>query len=77
MTTIELELPEELAEPIRGQGRLNPDGLREMLRESLRFQSIAFISELVEKGERLGIPVMSEEEIQAEVDAVRDEWKPE
>jgi len=73
MTTIQLEIPEELAESIREQGLLNRDGLEGMLRDALRSKSIAFIRDFVKENERLGIPPMSEEEIQAEIDAMRAE----
>ena len=75
MTTIQLEIPEEMAESIREQGLMNPDGLREMLRDSLRVKANVYFKDLAGRVERLGIPPMSEEEIQAEIDAARAERK--
>ena len=71
MTTIQLEIPEDLVESIRRNGRLNQDGLREMLRDALRAKANAFIDDVTGRTERLGIPHMSEEEIQDAIDAVR------
>jgi len=67
MTTIQLEIPEDLAEPIRRNGQLNQEGLR----DALRVKANAFIDDITGRTERLGIPPMSEEEIQAAIDAVR------
>ena len=73
MTTIQLELPDQLAESIRRKGLLHPDGLREMLQDALRIKSNAFFRDVADQVERAGIPPMSEEEIQAEIDAMRAE----
>lgn len=71
MTTIQLQIPDELAESIRGQGLMTQDGLCEMLRDALRVKANVFFGDLADQVERLGIPAMSEEEIQDEVNAVR------
>ena len=39
MTTIELELPDDLAEDAKAAGLLNAEALEEILRERLRFQA--------------------------------------
>ena len=71
MTTIQLELPDTMAESIRQKGLLNQNGLRQMLREALRSQAIDFFREYAAEGKRMGLVAMSEEEIQAEIDAAR------
>ena len=75
MTTIQLEIPEDLAESIRRKGMLTQDGLREMLRDALRSKANAFIGEVTDRIERAGIPPMSDDEIQAEIDAMHAERK--
>ena len=76
-TTVELEIPEDLADSLRRQGLLNPDELREILKDALRTKANAFFSDLTDRVKRAGVPPMSDDEIQAEIDAVRAEqgWK--
>jgi hypothetical protein len=73
MTTIQLELPDEMAETIRQEGLLTPEGLREMPRDALRSKALAFINDFVAENKRLGAVPMTTEEIQAEIDAMRAE----
>ena len=73
MPTMQIEVPDELAESIRERGLWNPDALESMLREALRSGALAFISENVAENGRLGLPVMSECEIQEEIRAMRSE----
>ena len=73
MTTFQLEIPADLEESLREQGWWNQEAMRKALREALRLQSIVFFKDLADKVERLGTPPMSEEEIQAEIDAMRAE----
>ena len=72
--TIELELPDQLAEDARNAGLLSSEAIERLLREQLRKRGV---DELLDAAERLAAtpdePVMSLEEIQIEVDAVRAE----
>ena len=73
MTTFQLEIPTDLEESLREQGWWNQEDMRKALREALRLQAIAFFKDLADKVESLGTPPMSEEEIQAEIDAMHAE----
>ena len=74
MTALTIELPDQLVDEAREAGLLSPEAIETMLRERLRKRGI---DELFEATERLAAtpdePVMSLEEIQAEVNAVRAE----
>jgi hypothetical protein len=75
MTTVQLELPDQLANSIRAQGQLHSDGRCEMLQDALRAKANVFIDDVAERIKRAGVPPMSDDEIQAEIDAMRAERK--
>ena len=68
--TIELELPDQLAEEARNAGLLSPDA---MLRERLRERHVGELFEMADRLAAVDLPPMTEEDVQAEVDAVRAE----
>ena len=73
MTTISIELPDQLAEEARNHGLLAAGPIEAMIREALRRRAGA---ELLEAAGRLATaecPPMTMAEIQEEVDAVRAE----
>lgn len=73
MTTLEvkLELPESLVREAKKAGLLNAQSIEALLREAMRRQALGRFLQVSERVAAAGIPPMSEEEIQAEVDAVR------
>ena len=71
MTTLTIDLPDNLAEEAEKAGLLAPDTLEILLREALRRLAV---NELFEASDRLvaaASPPMTLGEIQQEVDAVR------
>jgi hypothetical protein len=73
MPTMQVDLPDEVAEVMKDKGLLNSDGITELLREALRAQALDCITEFVNENERRGIVPFSEAEIEAEIQAVRKE----
>lgn len=75
MTTLELKLnlPDGLAKEAASMGLLDPDSLQVLLREAVRNRRIAKLTETRKKIAAAGIPPMTMEEIQAEIDADRAE----
>jgi hypothetical protein len=73
MTTLEvkLNLPDRLAQDATQMGLLNPESLQTLLREAVRSRRIAKLAEARQRVADAGIPPMTLEEIQAEVDEVR------
>ena len=71
--TIELNLPDQLAEEARNAGLLSPDAIEAMLRERLRKRHVGELFEMADRLAAVDLPPMTEEEVQAEVDAVRAE----
>ena len=75
MATLELtlNLPDELASKARDAGLLNSEAIEMLLREQLRKQAGEQLREMLTKVDASVIPPMSEDEIQAEIDAYRAE----
>ena len=75
MTTLELTLniPDELASKAQAAGLLNSEAIEKLLREQLRKQAGQELRAMLNKADASGMPPMSEEEIQAEIDAYRAE----
>lgn len=75
MTTLELTLniPDELASKAQAAGLLNSEAIEKLLREQLRKQAAQELRAMLNKADASGLPPMSEEEIQAEIDAYRAE----
>jgi hypothetical protein len=75
MTTLELKLnlPDGLAKEAVSMGLLDPESLQALLREAVRNRRIAKLTEARKKIAAAGIPPMTMEEIQAEIDADRAE----
>jgi len=71
--TIELELPDQLVEEARSAGLLSPEAIETMLRERLKNRSIDELFDAADRLAAVDLPPMTEEEVQAEVDAVRAE----
>jgi hypothetical protein len=74
MTTVQLTLPDDLAQQAKAAGLLTPEALERMLAAALRRRQAG--EELLKVAARIeaaGIPPMTMEEINAEVKAVRAE----
>ena len=78
MTTLELKLnlPDRLAQDAAQMGLLEPDNLQTLLREAVRNRRITQLAEARKRvAAAAGIPPMSLDEIQSEVDAYRAEHR--
>ena len=75
MTTLELKLnlPDRLVRDAKQMGLLEPDNLQTLLREAVRNRRITQLAEARKRVAAAGIPPMSLDEIQSEVDAYRAE----
>ena len=73
MTTIEIELPEDLARRAKEAGLLTPDAMESMLRERLRKQAGEALREMWARMPREELTPEIEKEIVEEVRAVRAE----
>ena len=75
MTTLEMKLTlsERLAKEAQAAGLLNPKAIEKLLREAVRRQALRQFLSVSEKVAAAGIAPLSLEEIQEEVNAVRNE----
>ena len=73
MTTIELKLslPDRLAEEVRAAGLLTPETVEALLKLALRAKRAEEFLRAADAFATVNLPLMSMQEIQAEVDAVR------
>ena len=72
MTELKVTLPDRLAREAREAGLLSPKAIKRLLREAMRRR--AAVREFLSVADRVaaaGVAPMSEQEIQAEIDAVR------
>ena len=76
MTTIQIELPDATANAARDAGLLTPQALERLINDALRRKQAAdSLLSIAERVAAAGIPLMSMEEINAEVKAARAERK--
>ena len=75
MTTVQITLPDALAEAAANAGLLAPQKIADILREQLRVERTERLSVAREKLASNPIPPMTSEEIQAEIDAYRLEQR--
>ena len=73
MTTVEIKIPDSLAKEARQAGLLTPQALETMLRERLRAQRIGELRDAVTQMASAGGAPMTMEEIEAEIQAYRNE----
>ena len=71
MTELTVTLPDDLARKAREAGLLSPEGIERALRDALKREAGRKLLEIGQSMQAAKFPPMSEEEIQAEVDAVR------
>jgi hypothetical protein len=77
MTTLELtlNLPDELASKAQAAGLLNSEAITRLLREQLRKEAGEALRGMLNKVDASALPPMTEDEIQAEIDAYRAEQR--
>ena len=77
MTTLEIKLtlPDSLAQEVTRMGLLEPDSLQALLREAVRSRRIARLTEARQRIAAAGIPPLTMEEIQAEIETDRAEQR--
>lgn len=73
MTTLTIDLPDYIAKEAQDAGLLTPETLAQLLKDALRRQAGRRLLETAKRIQAAGIPPMSDEEIVAEVKAVRAE----
>jgi hypothetical protein len=73
MTEVTVKLPEELANEIKAAGLLDAPALEEVFREALRKKAVGELFRALDEIEAAKLPPMTEEQIQAEIDAARAE----
>jgi len=71
MTELTVTLPDELARKAEAAGILNAEGIERALRDALKREAGRKLLEIGKSMQAANLPPMSEEEVQAEVDAVR------
>ena len=72
MTELRVKLPERLARDARDAGLLSPPAIRALLRQAMRRKAAA--QRFLENAGRVaaaGVPALSEDEIQAEIESAR------
>jgi len=70
MTTLTIELPDNLAKEAKDAGLLAADAMENLLREAMRARRIDRLFETMSRL-RSQTPALSEEEVQAEIQAAR------
>lgn len=75
MTTVQIQLPDQLAQEAQRAGLLAPESMERMLREQLRSERIARLKALRQQLTAEAIEPMTPEEIQAEIEAYRAEQR--
>lgn len=73
MTELTVKLPDELARQIRAAGLLDEAALERVFREALRKQAVGELFVALDEIEALKLPPMTEDQVQAEIDAARAE----
>lgn len=73
MTTLTIDLPDQLAIEAEAAGLLDPTAIEVMFRENLRRGAIEELFTAADKLAAADLPPMTMEEIQQEVSAVRSE----
>lgn len=73
MTTLTIDLPDNIAKQAEDAGLLTPETLAQLLKEAVRRQAGRRLLDAAKRIQAAGIPPMSDEEIIAEVKVVRAE----
>ncbi len=73
MTTLTIDLPDNIAKQAQDAGLLTPEALAQLLKDAVRRQAGRRLLDTAKRIQAAGIAPLSEEEIVAEVKAVRAE----
>lgn len=73
MTTIQIELPDQLAEEARRAGLLTQGALERLMRDAVRQQALSELKQARERMAAVDEPELTPEEIQQEIRAARSE----
>ncbi len=73
MTTLTIDLPDNIAKDARDAGLLSPDALAKLLQDTMRLRAGHQLLNMAERIQAGGVPPLSNEGILAEVKAVRAE----
>jgi len=73
VTTVQIELPEELARKAREAGLLTPETLERLIADALRRKAMDELLSVADRMEAAGVPSLTMEEIEAEIQAYRQE----
>jgi hypothetical protein len=73
MTTVQIDLPDELAQNAQQAGLLTSAALARLLADALCSRALVLLDSALAALDADPLPPMSEEEIQAEIDAYRAE----
>jgi len=73
MSRLTIDLPDNLIEQAEDAGLLSPEAIEAMLREQLKKRHVNELFDAADRLAAVDMPPMSEEDVQAEVDAVRAE----
>ena len=76
MTELKVTLPDRLAREARKAGLLSTKAIQELLREAMRRRAARAFLVNAERVAAAGVPPMTGDEIQAEIDAVRRARRP-
>ncbi len=71
MTELTVTLPDELARKAEAAGILNAEGIERAIRDALKREAGRKLVEVAKSMQAADVAPMSEEEVQAEIDAVR------
>lgn len=71
MTTLQVELPDDLAERAQRAGLLTDIAIQKLLEDAIRREAGGRLLDIGERLQQAGIAPMSDEEVVAEVKAVR------
>jgi len=73
MTTVTIDLPDNIAREARDAGLLTPESLAQLLKDAVRCRAGRQLLDVAKRLQAAAIPPMTEDEIVAEVKAVRAE----
>ena len=73
MTTVQIELPDQLAEEARRAGLLSQEAIERLMREAIRRQALAELKDAMNRMASTDEPEMTPEEIAQEIKAARAE----
>lgn len=73
MTTVEISLPDQLAEEARRAGLLTQDAIERLMRDAIRRQALDELKQARNRMAAVEGPEMTPEEIQEEIKAARAE----